>query len=110
MLLGVEGAADGLRVASTSLFPYLVEPRSPYDRAAADAAKSRGSSCAGGYSFRYDGNAGNGGRAVLACDDWFLTNSTGFEGTGGGGGAALRGIGGGFGFSVSLLFLGAGTA
>lgn len=59
---------------------------------------------------RYEGNAGNGGRAVLACDDWFLINSAGFEGTGGGGGAAFLVIGRGFGFSVSLLFLSAGTA
>lgn len=110
MLLGVVGVADGRRVASMSLFPYLVEPKSLYDRAAADAANSRGSSCAGGYSFRYDGNAGNGGRAVLAWEDGFLANSAGFEGTGGGGGAALRRIGGGLGLSVSLLFRGAGTA
>ena len=47
---------------------------------------------------------------MLACDDWFLTSSAGFEGTGGGAGAAFLAIVCGFGFSVSLLFLGAGTA
>lgn len=44
VLLGVGGAADGLRVLSMSLFPYLLDPRSLYDRAAAEAASNRGSS------------------------------------------------------------------
>lgn len=45
------------------------------------------------------------------CDEWFLASSAGFEGTGGGGGAAFLWTGCfDFGFSVSLLFFGAGTA
>lgn len=66
MLLGVGGAAVGLRPLSTSFDAFFEEPKSLYDRAAADAASIRGSNVAGGYSFRYDGNAGNGGRAEFA--------------------------------------------
>jgi hypothetical protein len=46
ILLGVVGVADGLRALSTSLFPYFVDPKSLYDRAAADAARRRGSTWA----------------------------------------------------------------
>jgi hypothetical protein len=70
------GLGTSLLVVGSHMTPLRSPPLSPpYEWAAADAAKDRGSGVGFGYSFRYDGRA-----VVVPCALAIRLKSTGFRG------------------------------